>query len=208
MNLRNTLAPRWIRASGAPAWTGAVSAFVLAIATLSGCVGVDPDAPIPLLPLPPEARTVVRVEPMANEASSAEVAAVTSASTEMLRSLLVRSRRFSLVRDHGPAPGFSIETAITAFRDDDAAESLVYDSAQTANPRRVAVVEIRWRQADSAGRTLAEGVATGTDERIGTRWLGLPDADDLESGAYWNAPFGRATRAALVEIVKTVSGAG
>lgn len=171
-----------------------------------GCVGPDEDLAPAIEPLPPTARRVVVVAPMANETSSAEVARVTHESTRMLGALLERSRRYTLARDGGPAPAFRIETALVSYLDEDAGDALVHDRAQTANPRRRAVVEVRWRRVGPGGVVVAEGVEIGREEQLGLRSLPLPDDDALASGAYWNSAFGRATRSALVSLLRALDG--
>lgn len=180
--------------------------FCLGLMLLFGCVSSDPDLPPPIEPLERVLRTPLLVPETGNESPIAVVAELTGATHEMLLALLERSGRFRT--DVAPAATrFRLETSVVAFRDDDATEGVIFDKAKSLGQRRRAVVELSYRVLDQAGRVFMEGVLSGESLVLGVHRLEVPAAADLKTGAYWNSPFGRATRDCLDQLVRLLSDA-
>jgi hypothetical protein len=188
----------------------AMRATLLLAASLGGCIGADPEV-VPDAGLPPAERRAVAVSDVANEAPSARVAEVTGATTAMLRALLERTRRVEVLAPVAPGlggpPGYDlrVDASITDLRDEPAGDGAEPGAADPADLRRRAVVTMSYSVLARDGRTLAEGTLTGEWVRPGDEPAKFPSAADRASGAYWVAPFGRATRACLDQLVGIIA---
>lgn len=173
----------------------------VAAVVVTGCVSADPTLPPPIVAVPPASRIRVAVPPTRNESPLAVVAELTAETNRMLVAVLERTGRF--VADDGAA--FRLETSITAVRDEDAGEGVVYREAEDFGLRRRAVVEMSYRVVDGAGRTVVRGSVAGDEIALGRREVPTPRLTDLETGAYWNSTLGRATRACLDAMVREIT---
>ncbi|MFG0317344.1 MAG: hypothetical protein ACF8XB_08735 [Planctomycetota bacterium JB042] len=177
-------------------------AVALALVGAAGaCIGPDRTLPPPIRPVVPSDRIRLAVPPTRNESPLAVVADVTAETNRMLAALLERTGRFVPADD----AGFRLETAVTAVRDEDATESVVFEDAGRFGLRRRAVVEMSYRLVDAAGRTLVRGAVSGDDVVIGADSLPPPERRSLETGAFWNTTLGRATRDALDALVREIA---
>ncbi len=166
-----------------------------------GCIGPDRTLPPPIRPVVPADRIRLAVPPTRNESPLAVVADVTAETNRMLGALLERTGRFVPADD----AGFRLETSVTAVRDEDATESVVFRHAGRFGLRRRAVVEMSYRLLDASGRTLVRGAVSGADVVIGTDALPSPQRGSLETGAFWNTTLGRATRDCLDALVREIT---
>ncbi len=191
-------------------WPRAVAVLVLALLPI-GCIWTDPSGstpPIETLPL--EVRPPLLVAEMKNDCANAVVAEFTRGSVDLLADLLRTSRRWviSVAPRDASTPeqdGLVLETSVTGYRDEDAGASVVYLQAQSANRRRRAVVEIAYALRGADGSVVDQGTVRGQFEQIDVRQIVVPTAEQMRTGAYWNSPFGRATRDCLDGIVRRIS---
>lgn len=169
-----------------------------------GCVTADPEFLPALKPLPPRMRTRIAVADIGNDTPSAGVAGITSASTRMLVQLLERSQRFDVVPPGGEAAG-GVDVLRVTFKDlqdEVLQDTVVYDRAQVVGIRHRAVVQLEWQLAAADGNPKGAGQIVGDQVRLLPDPLELPTPEQLESQAFWESPFGSATREALDSIVR------
>ncbi len=173
----------------------------LALLGISACVGPDTTLPPPIESLPAPGRRALAVSPTRNDSAMALAAELAAPTHAMFATLLGRTRRFR-VEDEATV---RVETAITSIVDEDAAESVVYDRAYAPDPVRRAVVAMTYVVRGAGDRVLLEGTLRGESEVRGTTAIGPPSRVDFETGAYWNSPFGRATRHCLDQLVRRLT---
>ena len=179
-------------------------AYCWSLVLLAGCVTHDPDLLPPIDPLERGRRTPIAVLETSNSSPIAMVAELTEATHQMLVKLLERSGRFKA--DVAPEAGsYRLETSIVAFRDDDATEGVMFGKAETIGQSRRAVVELTYKVVDQRDRIFMEKLLSGESLVPGARQLEVPAAADLRTGAYWNSPFGLATRDCLDRLVRLMS---
>ncbi|MFH0945473.1 MAG: hypothetical protein V2A76_09785 [Planctomycetota bacterium] len=177
---------------------------LLLMTMLSGCMGPDRDLPDPIEPVNIERRTPVIVRETLNESPIAVVAELTDATRAMLERLLERTGRFEACAEE-QAARYYLETAIVAFQDDDASEGVIFGQAKSIGHRRRAVVEMTYRLLDQGQGVFLDGLLRGDTLVTGVDRLEVPTVEQVESGAYWNSPFGLATRDCLDRLVRDLS---
>lgn len=178
--------------------------LVLAPPALLACVQQDPYREEPIWPLDVEVRTPLLVTEIENRSPEALVAGLTADSRALLLELLARSKRFRVVAA-GDAARYRLETAIRSFREEDRSESVIHARATTEGRRRAAVVELSYRLVDPGGRVFVEGLVVGESLELGVERLAVPRLQDLETGAFWNSPYGLATRSCLDQVVRVLA---
>ena len=176
----------------------------LLLMMLSGCLGPDRDLPAPITPVNIERRTVIAVRETLNESPIATVAELTDVTRSMLERLLERTGRFRVGAD-GQEARYFLETAIVTFRDDDASEGVIFGGAKILGHRRLAVVEMTYKLVDKGQRVFLEGLLRGDMLVPGVGKLEVPTAVGVKTGAYWNSPFGLATKDCLDRLVRDLS---
>ena len=175
---------------------------LLAVVLTLGCVGPDEDRLPPYEPLPAAARTPIYLSPTENVTASPRVADVAAPTRDMLATLLERTRRFVVVAD--PAGASRLDTAVDIYLDQAIESTVVHGSAGGLTPERHASVGLMFRWSDPTGAVLDAGEVTGTARELRDP-LPLPKLDDLESGAYWNSTYGRATRDGLDRLIRRLA---
>ncbi len=186
------------------------ASLVVALVCTSACIWRDPGGgTTPIESLPLDERAPLTVSTMRNETPNAIVAGFTRGSTVLLEELLRTTRRFVVVDSAAPAAAAAgalrLDTEITSYRDEDAGASVIYLQAQSANRRRRAAVEMHWSLVGKDGSIVDQGTVAGNYEQLDVREIAVPQPESMESGAYWNSPFGRATRDCLDGIVRRIS---
>lgn len=183
------------------------AAIVLACAA-SCAVEPDPDTPSPIAPADPAARRRVVVAPIENATASVEVAQWTAATRRFLVALLERSKNFEVVEPGAPGVAGTIVLRYTDVRDEPWLETVTFGAEQNVNRKRRAVVEMDWRFIAGSGALTAGERVVGDSLREGDLPLELPTQDQLESGAFWESPYGAATRGNLDLVVRTLAQRG
>lgn len=188
--------------------TSAISRIVRAfsglalLGSLAACsIHADPDFPPPIEPLAAEARTPIVVAPFENASPSPEVAQWSYSTRRFLEALLDRSRRFTVLPSATPGVR-TLHVRFVDVRDEPYLESVVFAGEQRTGVKRRAMVAIEWNL-EGAGGTPSQLVADHLVESADP--LELPTADQLESGSFWESPFGTATREALDHLVRDLS---
>ncbi|MBI4880623.1 MAG: hypothetical protein HY812_13340 [Planctomycetes bacterium] len=176
--------------------------ILLAGPCLCGCVAPDTDRAPPIRRVDPLERVSVRVLETRNESPSAQAAGLTAATHALLVQLLERTGRFEAA-GAGEQARFVLETSITALRVDAVEEGVIYRDAPAAGARRRALVEMKYRLGDGQ-RVFLEGDLDGACDVV-NRPINAPGEQELRTGAYWNMPFGIATRRCLDKLVRTIS---
>jgi hypothetical protein len=179
--------------------------LVLAGAGIGCAIEPDRDFPPPIAPLSPDVRRAIAVAPVVNHTASAEVAQWTYATRRLLIQLLERSQRFDVVEPTDPRATGVVELSFVDVKDEPYLVSVVYAGEQDSNRKRRAVVEVEWR--------LAGGNASGSrGERLTSHFfregadpIETPTVVELESGSFWETPFGNATRANLDLVVRRLA---
>lgn len=169
-----------------------------------GCVRPMPDGDPPIEPLELEMRTALEVAETRNQSPVPVVAQLTSATHDLLIQVLERSKRFRVV-DGDRQPHYRLHTSILEFRDEDASEGVRYGFTDRASSRRRAVVELKYQLLGPAEQVFLEGVVSGDVLQLGVTELVLPGTVSLETGAFWNTPFGQATRICVDRVVREIS---
>lgn len=175
-------------------------AFALVVAAVGCSIGPDPDFPPPIEPLAPEARAKIAVAPVLNVSPSAEVAQWSYATRRYLMALLERTRRFEVVPE-GTLGAPLLEVRFTDVKDEIYLESVVFAGEQRTGQKRRAMVALEWSVVGDS-RPASQLVSDELFES--PEPLELPTPDQLESGVFWESPFGVATRENLDHLVREV----
>ncbi len=182
-------------------WTMGLG-FLLAGASPCGCVAPEMGRAPPIESVDPAQRVSIRVLDTHNESPIAAAAGLTAATNALLVQLLERTGRFQATAPTENAR-FRLETSITALRVDVVGEGVTYRGSPLASTRRRAVVEMKYRLGDGQ-RVFLEGELAG-DYEVANKAIEAPSELELRTGAYWNTPFGSATRECLDKLVRTIS---
>jgi hypothetical protein len=173
-------------------------ALVVAPALATSCVGPDPEFPPPIAPQPRAAWTRIEVAPVINEAPSPTVAQWSYETHRTLEHLLTRSRRFEVTGEGGG--GLRLDVRFVDVRDEAYNETIVFGREQEIGAQRRAVVEMRFRVGDGPFETVIS-----EEFQDGALPLPLPTAAELESGSFFETPYGRAIRKNLDLVVRRLA---
>lgn len=178
-------------------------ALLCCVGAITGCrIEPDPDFPPPLSPKSPEARTRVVVAPVENAAPSTEVAQWTFSTRRVLVELLRKSKNFEVVEAGTAGTAGTIFLRFTDVRDEPWLETVTFGAEQSVNRQRRAVVEMDFRFVAGSGAHTAGERLLADALREGEEPIPIPTQDQLESGSFWESPYGSATRENLDLLVR------